>query len=358
MASNTHMSLQDVTIFSFPGIGFIAGGDLHHLELQHCRITHPDSDRRPITVTADGFHVDNSQGFIKLENCDFGYMGDDCVNIHDNFHAGVRSVDSYTLVLTKIVPWRCPFQKGDLVEIRHGDLSPTGFKGKLTDAKSDYKKSELTLVFDRALPNRVASDSIFFNRRYGSHNCIIRNCYFHENRARGVLCNTADWLIEGNRFFHNQDAGLFVETDTGSIWSEGFGAQNVLVQDNKFESLNSCGANDGVAVYIFTGINGSPSPYPLLTNILFEHNVISETTGPAIGATSFKNLVIRGNTIVNREKAPTTLKMRGSIRAELGSGLWVEENQWTTEKGIAWTSLFYDAETTKNIVCKNNRLKN
>jgi hypothetical protein len=37
MAGNTHLSLQYVTIFSFPGIGFIVGGDQHHFELLHSR---------------------------------------------------------------------------------------------------------------------------------------------------------------------------------------------------------------------------------------------------------------------------------------------------------------------------------
>jgi hypothetical protein len=37
-------------------------------------------------------------------------------------------------------------------------------------------------------------------------------------------------------------------------------------------------------------------------------------------AASFKNLVISNNTFINREKAPISVKMGGSIRAELGGG--------------------------------------
>jgi hypothetical protein len=60
---------------------------------------------------------------------------------------------------------------------------------------------------------------------HASRNCIIRNRYFQENRARGVLCNPADWLVEGNRFFHNQHAAMLLVSDVGSSWSEGFGAR-------------------------------------------------------------------------------------------------------------------------------------
>jgi hypothetical protein len=350
------LSLQYVTIYSFPGIGFITGGDQHHFELLHCRITFPENERRPITTTADGFHVAQSQGFIRLEDCDFGYMGDDCINIHDNIHSGVRRVDAHTLVATNIVVWSCPYAAGDSVEIRNGDYSPTGFTGTLKTSTPDYKKKEVTLVFDEELPSRIGSDAIFFNHRYGSHNCIIRNCYFHENRARGVLCNTADWLIEGNRFFHNQHSAMLLIADVGPSWSEGFGARNVVVRNNQFESSNCFGAGDGAVVGLGATSNGDTTHYPLLENILFENNGFKEMTGPAIEARSFKNLVIRNNSIINLEKAPITLKMRGSICAEFGSGLWVEGNEWTTQKGIASSSLFYDADTTQKILCQGNHI--
>jgi hypothetical protein len=86
--------------------------------------------------------------------------------------------------------------------------------------------------------------------------------------------------------------------------------------------------------------------------------MFKEMTGLAFEATSFKNLVIRQNSFINREKAPIALKMRGAIRAELGSGLWVEGNEWTTRNGMASPSLSYDPETTQKIVCQGNRLKN
>jgi hypothetical protein len=357
MSSNTHLSLRDVTIFSFPGIGFVVGGNQHHFELLHCRITYPENERRPITTTADGFHVMQSQGFIKLEDCDFGYMGDDCINIHDNIHSGVRRVDAHTLVAEGIVDWVCPFAAGDLVEIRNDDYSPTGFKGKLKESKTDYKSKETTLVFDQELPGQIPSDAILFNLRFGSSNCIIRNCYFHENRARGLLCNTANWLIEGNRFFHNQHSAMLLVADVGPSWSEGFGAQNVIIRNNQFESSNSMGAGHGAVVDLSATSGGSTTHYPLLEDILFENNVFREMTGFAIQATSFKNLVIRQNSFINRQKAPVVLKMRGAIRAELGSGLWVEGNEWTTQNGMASPSLSYDAETTRQIVCRGNRLK-
>jgi hypothetical protein len=359
MTSNKHLSLQDVNIYSFPGNGFQTGGDQDHIELLHCRITYPPNERRSITLTAGGFMLDQSHGFIRLEDCDFGYLGDDCVDIHDdNTHSGVRRIDDHTLVATNIVPWRCPFAEGDSVEIRNGDYSPTGFTGTLKDAKGNYQTHETTLVFEQELPNHIPSDAILYNHRYGTPNCIIQNCYFHENRARGVLCNSGGCLIEGNRFFHNQHAALHLIADIEPSWAEGFGARNVIVRNNTFESSNPAGTHGGAAVYVSADIDGTPSHYPLLENLLLENNRFQEMTGLAIEARSFKNLVIHNNSFINLEKAPTALKMRSSIRAEFGSGLWVEGNEWTTQKGLASPSLFYDPDTTSKIVCQDNHLKN
>jgi hypothetical protein len=80
--------------------------------------------------------------------------------------------------------------------------------------------------------------------------------------------------------------------------------------------------------------------------------------GPAIEATSFKNLTFRNNDVINIEAAPVVLKMRGAVRAELGSGLSVEGNNWTTQKGIPLPGLFYDPQTTSQVVAQGNHLKN
>jgi parallel beta-helix repeat protein len=357
MGGNAHLSLQDVNIYSFPGLGFITGDDQHHVELLRCGIKFPPNERRPITTTADGFHVAHSKGFIKLEKCDFGYMGDDCVNIHDVFHRGVQRIDDHTLLLKNIIAWSCPFSKGDPVELRNINYSPTDFQATITEATSDYKAKQVTLVLDKELPAQVDPQSILFNRRYGSNNIIIRNCYFHENRARGVLLKTANNLVEGNRFYHNQNCALHLTLDTGSIWSEGYGPRNIIVRNNKFESANCQGVTNGSAVYLDSTIDGTSSNYPMVDNILFDSNTFEETAGPIIEANAFKSLVVTNNTIFNRKPVQTELKMRGDIRAEDGAGLWVSGNDFTTSGDSPPPEILFDPLTTKQVFCRDNQLR-
>ena len=357
LGNNTHLSLQNVNIYSFPGEGFVGGNDMDHVELLHCSITFPPGERRPITTTADGFHIDESQGYIRLEGCDFGYMGDDCVNIHDNVHSGVVRMDAHTLLAVNLVPWRCPFTPGDPVEMRNADYSPAGFTGRLKSVTPDYKNSTVTLVFNETLPGHIASGAILFNHRYGSHNVIIRNCYFHENRARGVLCNTADWLVEGNHFYHNQHSAMLLISDVGSSWSEGFGAKNVIIRNNLFDSSNCIGAGDGAVVAIGATCNGSPVYYPFLTGFLFEGNTFQEMTGPVLEGSAFQDLVFRNNKIMDMEKAPTVEKIRGAIKVEHGNGVWVYDNRWITGKGIDAPGLFVDPGTVQRVFSGGNQVQ-
>jgi hypothetical protein len=149
---------------------------------------------------------------------------------------------------------------------------------------------------------------------------------------------------------------MLLIADVGPSSSEGFGASNIVVPNNRFESPNCVAAGDGTVIGLGASINGETTHYPLLENIWFENNHFQEMTGPAITAASFKNLVVRNNTIINREKPPIVLPMRGCLRAELGSSLWVEENTWTTRTGFASPTIFYDADTTRAVVCEGNQL--
>jgi hypothetical protein len=241
------------------------------------------------------------------------------------------------------------------VELRNGDYSPTGYEAKLTKATPDYKNSRTILEFDQPLPDTIHTDAILFNHRYPSTDIIIRNCTFHENRARAILCNTANWLIEGNKFFHNQFSAVHVDADL-TPWDEGFGARNVIIRNNTFSNVNPLGAHDGSVIYVSADIGGTPTAYPLLQDILIENNTFTETPGPVMEAASFHNLIFRNNRIVNSNRPSVVEPFRGSIRAELGDHLVLDNNVWTTLNGLVSPELVFDADTAKDIVCSNNRL--
>lgn len=358
ISNNAHQTIQDVNLFSFPGEGFVVGGDQHHFELKHCSIVKKRDEHHTLSLTADGVHIGHSQGFIKIEDCDFGNMGDDCINLHDVTHAGVKKIDTNTLLAVGIVAWACPFSEGDPVEIRQANFAPTGYTGRVKQAQADYKSKTVTLTFDKELPGNVDPNSILFNHRYHCDNYIIRNCYLHDNRGRGILAKANAGLIEGNRFVHNQMAAMQLEADVDSNWDEGYGARNLILRNNTYDRPNSHLVGNGAVIFISATVNGHATGYPLLENIMFESNIFENFTGPIIDAKSFKNLVFQNNEIRQPGKVADATKTAGWIKAELGQGLWLEGNTWTYGSSQEPPHILYDRTTTKEVVVQKNHIEN
>lgn len=297
MYDNSHLSLQNITCYSAPGHAFLSMGDQHHWELKGCKIKKKPGTARCISATADGHHISNSKGFCRMENCDFGFNGDDCLNIHDNAATNITQIDKHTMVLNNVWPWSACFYPGDLIEFRNSDLSPMNVSLKVENIKwTDKNKCQLS--FCNCLPCNLKQNSILFNRRYNSGNYIVRNNYFHQNRARGVLAHAPDGIIEGNHFYMNQGPAIQMECGVGDSWSEGFGIKNVVIRNNY---IDSCDVNHWSMAVIYLGVYlpEGRTEYPIFTDILYEMNTIVNCPQQAFFLSSCSNVLIKDNAIIN-----------------------------------------------------------
>ena len=90
--------MENITLYSSPGNGFVGNGDVSRLHIKDCRVTVRPGTARSISTVTDCLHICNSQGKFIIENCEFGYAGDDCINIHDNSSMGIVPVDGHSLL--------------------------------------------------------------------------------------------------------------------------------------------------------------------------------------------------------------------------------------------------------------------
>ncbi len=366
---SSHVTFDHVSIYSGSGMGYSICGHTHHLRFNRCRVTLRENPPGRISTTADAVHVAQSNGCLLFENCDFGYHGDDCINIHDNVLMYIKKLSANTILLQN--RRKIFFDSGDRIEFRNGDLSPTGFISTIAAKTITDEGTELT--FSEPLPDSIQENSVLFNRSYGSDHYVIRNCYFHETRARGVLAQANNGLIENCRFFRTQGAAVQIETGASPTWSEGMGVDSLTLRGNIFDH---CDYNDwGKAViYMSTflpeGItiqqHGSENPtttlgdsgadyrtaYPMFTNITIEGNRFLEYPRRAMILTSFDGITIKNNQFINHESRKKNNPERGSIWAELGSNAVFEGNLYQASPYTADTFLEYDRKTAKNIVLK------
>ena len=360
-----HLQLENVTVLSTPGHAFVMGGKSHHIAFDRVDIVPPKGDpRRVITCTADHFHIGQSRGFVKLENCEFSLGADDIMNMHDNT-AFVRKTGPRTVRARKAVALATA-RKGDRVEFRNGDYSPTGFFGTLVEAKRiPGVRSGYDVTFAEELPEETKDGFILFNWAYDTHNVIVRNCRFHDNRARGLLILARDVTVENNVFRHQEMGAIKIETGyTFSAWSEGYGVSNVVIRGNLFDTVNPSGS--GVVhrqrsiytgIYLRTDPSSDTTDYPIIRDILIEGNVFRDNTGVAAYLSSASNVVVRGNMMED----PTPRRRESPCRSQFFlvnvRDAKIVDNVYRKSPNVQSPGVVYDPESCAGIVVEGNRIE-
>jgi len=358
MSGGSHLTLENVTLYSAPGAGFVSWGGIHHWQLRNVAIARPPGVNRPITCTADHHHVAGSRGYLKMENCDFGFGGDDGLNVHDNSGFGIR-------VSARSAATKYPFNPGEPVEFRHTDFSPAGFSGTVREVRDSSRgKPWKEVFFDAELPGRDGDEFVLFNRNCDSGHVIVRNCKFHNNRARGVLILAHDVLVENNTFTHNQMSAIKIETGyTLNSWCEGYGAYNIVIRNNRFENINPTGGYPNemspviyLSVYLKTDPSLEKTAYPILHDILIENNRFSEFPGTVAFISSARNVIFRDNVIANTVPRRKELPFRGALGAAYASEVFVTGNRWLGPLRGEKPGVWIDPETTRDVHLWDNRI--
>ena len=360
-----HLKLENVTVLSTPGHAFVMSGKSHHVAFDHVDIVPPKDDpRRVITCTADHFHIGQSRGFIKLENCEFSLGADDIMNMHDSTafarrtgRRTVRALHSWVMATAR---------KGDRIELRNGDYSPTGFFGTLVEAKRvPESRSDYDVTFAEDVPEETKDGFILFNWAFDTRNVIVRNCRFHDNRARGLLILARDVTVENNVFRHHEMGAIKIETGyTYNLWSEGYGVSNVVIRGNLFDTVNPSGSYAAhrersiyTGIYLRTDPSQDTTDYPIIRGILIENNRFRDNTGVAAYLSSVSNVVVRGNVMEDPTPRRRELPYRSQFFLTNARDVRIVDNVYRDSRNVQAPGVAYDPETCGGIVVEGNRIE-
>lgn len=360
---NAHLRLENVTVLSTPGHAFVMGGRQHHTLFDHVSIVAPKDDpKRVITCTADHLHIAQSCGFIKLENCEFSLGADDIMNMHD-CTAFARRIGPHTVRAQNA--WIiATARKSDRIEIRNGDYSPTGFIGTLVSVKRVAEgRNDFDVTFKEEVPSETKDGFVLFNWAYDTHNVIVRNCHFHDNRARGLLILARDVTVEKNVFRHQEMGAIKIETGyTHNLWSEGYGVSNVVIRNNLFDNTNPSGSNGGhrertiyAGIYLKTDPSTDTTDYPILRDILITRNRFRDNCGVTAYLSSVRNVTVYQNLIED----PTPRRKEKSYRSQFylthAADVRIIDNVYHQSPNVHAPGVVWDSETCSGIVAEGNR---
>ena len=362
MLSNTHLTLRNFNIYSCSGHAFTVSGTQKYWHFDNVNIVRPpNSERRAITTTADHLHIAQSQGYMKMENCEFSLGADDCINMHDCSIIMDRESDETLLSVNTRNSYL--YNEGEEIELRQDDFSPAGFTGKVIEKTLVDKERKIYRVrLDKPIPEMKGVYFVLFSKKYDTRNMIVRNCYFHDNRARGVLILARDVTVENCRFFHNDLGAIKIETGfTGNSWCEGYGVENVVVRNCTFDTCNPSGSMTNgyerdiyMGVYLFTDPSYRKTDYPILRDIMFENNTFKDTFGVVAVVTSVRNLIFRNNTFSNPTPRKNPLKYRGCFYVGWSRDVSIVNNKFVLSENISDLGVYIEKGTVKRLKIQGN----
>ena len=365
MRSNAHLRLENVTILSTPGHAFLICGTQHHTLFDHVDIVAPKDDRRRIiTCTADHLHMAQSRGYLKLDHCEFSLGADDILNMHD-CSGFARRKDVHTNRTQNARAYgRLP--KGTKVELRHGDYSPTGFTGTVREIKTvDAKGAVYDITFEEEVPEQTTDGFVMFDKTYDTQNVIVRNSYFHDNRARGLLILARNVTVENNVFRHQEMGAIKIETGyTFNVWSEGYGVSNVVIRGNLFDNVNPSGSNAGhgrrsiySGIYLRTDPSSDTTGFPIIRDLLLEGNTFRDTCGVVGWFSSAHNVTVRKNVFEDPTPRRKEMDYRSQFRLVNAHDVRIVDNEWRVSPNVKAPGVVFDPENCANILFVGNRVK-
>lgn len=303
--NTSNITFSGIKLYAVAGMGWLIENRSEHFQLLGCVIgLDPEHDDNRISTTADGVHIANTNGKFRISGCDFSFMGDDDVNVHDNIATVTDKLDEKTV---EIYTNANNFAAGDTAIFSSKGFDRLGFSAEVTSVEG--KK----LTFDKELPDYIVKDCIVSNGSIDSGNYVISGNYFHENRARGLLLQSNNGLCENNMFYKIMANPIKVIMDISSgLWLEGTGVNGLVIRNNSFVECNV--VEWSAQISISTNIDGKSADSTLFYNITVENNSFDNFYGRLVDASNVSNLKICGNRVNNKDGSYEARRGRIIIR--------------------------------------------
>lgn len=290
--SSKNVTFDNVHIYGSAGMAYICEDNCSHFQIINSFIgVHPDhKDTRCVSITADAIHIVNTNGCFNIADCDISGMGDDCINVHDGL-GYVTAVNANTLTLTASA---MRLQAGDVLAFKNEKFENTELTAKIVSVKTlDWLTQEVEV---ENLPAEVTKGFVAYNTACNSGNYVIRNNYFHENRARGLLLQSSNGLCENNRFYKTMAQAIKVVMDIEpSLWQEGTGVDNLVIRNNTFQKCNY--SDWGSVIEVGTNIAGSSAQTAVFTNVEISDNRFTDIPSMLLQVNNVNAFAFCNNTI-------------------------------------------------------------
>lgn len=318
------VAVKDVTVHTVPGMGFI-GSVCTNITLERFKVVPRPGSGHIMSATADATHFGGCKGTITMRDCEYEGMGDDAVNIKSGLYLSLKQkVDDHTVLAAHNLKMVDSPDPGDVMEVSHvDDLLPY--------ATVRVKKVEVLpndglqkVEFEEPLPTELREGDVFGNATR-TPKVRISGCKVRRNRARGMLIQTRDAIVENCSFKDCTGPGILVLTEVVYFF-ESIGTRDVTIRNNTFEHVNygaAMGPGALCAMAYLKDFAYPPKP-GVHRNVTFEGNTVRDTDNSGIFVTGTEGITISGNRIEGACDQPTSDTGASAIYVMSSRGIRIE----------------------------------
>ncbi len=288
---------RNVTMHSVPGMGLIAVHS-RNVTVEELKVVPRPGTKHPMSATADATHFMGCKGTVSLRNCVFEGMGDDGANIKSGLYLTVQKrLDDRTVLAQHNLKMTDLPDSGDVMEVFHTDTLIAYGRATVKSAVLEDDRITHRVEFEGPLPSELREGDVLGNASRAPK-LRMSDCTVRLNRARGVLCQTRDAVIERCTFDRCTGPGVLVLTEVVHFF-ESIGTRDVTVRNNRFMDCNYGAASSDASLMAMAWLKDfAYPPRPgVHVNTVIRNNRIEGADGGGILAAGVDGLTVEGNTL-------------------------------------------------------------
>ncbi len=327
---SSRVRIENTEVWGTCGLGLLYQQS-RDLTLDHVYVRPRPDSGLVVGPKDDGFHFSGCSGAILIDHCVVECTPDDPINIHGT----CLPVDAQTSGDTlrahfgheQSIGQRCWARPGDEISvIDRQTLLSVGRNVIKSFRLVDPKHVEL--VFEKPFARPVTAGQALENLT-DTPSAVIRNCWFGNNRARGILCSTPRKVVIENNTFVIQGAAILIPGDANG-WYESGAVSDVLIRHNTFDNclIAPTQFSDGVIAIEPEIARDVPGGY-FHRHIRIEENTFKIFDRPILYAHNVDGLDFTRNTIIRTDFRKPWHHLRDAMLIEHCRAVSVQKNHVT-----------------------------
>ena len=330
--NSSRVSIEDTEVWGTCGLGILFQQS-RDLTLIKTSVRPRPGSGLVVGPKDDGFHFSGCSGAILIDGCVVECTPDDPINIHGTCLPVDAQVSGNTV--------QAHF--GESMSIGQSCWGKPGDEISMIDRQTMLPVGRNVIKSFRLLdPHRV---EVFFEKPFGpavtagqalenisdTPSAIIRNCWFGNNRARGILCSTPRKVVIENNTFAVQGAAILIPGDANG-WFESGAVSDVLIRHNTFDNclIAPTQFSDGV-IAVWPEIHQDVPGRYFHRNIRIEGNTFKVFDRPILYAHNVDGLDFSRNMIIKTGFRPPWHELHAAILLKHCRAVRLRKNKITGE---------------------------